>query len=60
MLGYLFDMPEASSTFASIGEWSKPVFSDFLPIALLGIGVSFAIFAIITIVKLFFGHKDKD
>lgn len=32
MYGVLFTLPDATSTLASVGAYSSPLFSDFLPL----------------------------
>jgi len=53
MYGVLFDMPDATSTFSSIGEWSKPIFNEFWPYALVVVGISLGFYVISWIVSHF-------
>ena len=53
MLGYLFDLPSASSSLATMGEWSKPVFSDMIPLAFLLMGITFVLWVISQVINSF-------
>lgn len=51
MLTLLFDAPDATTTLASIGLWSKPVFSDLLAFATIIIGLIIGGFLIRAIIQ---------
>jgi len=56
MLGVLFTLPDASSTYAAIGAYSSPLFSEFLPLIYLIAGVGIPVLLIALLVRLFMHH----
>lgn len=51
MFGVLFTLPDASTTLASVGAYSSPVFSDLFPILELIVGIGLAIAIVIWIAE---------
>lgn len=43
MYGILFTLPDASTTLNGIGAYSAPIFSDFLPLIELVVGIGLAV-----------------
>lgn len=53
MLGILFTLPDATTTLNGIGAYSTPIFSDFMPFIELVLGIIFAFFAVLWIIRIF-------
>jgi len=58
MLGVLFTVPDATTSLASISEWSSPLFTEFWPYAMIAIGIFLGIWGVKFVVSLF-THHDK-
>lgn len=57
IFGTLFTMPDASTSLNAIGEWSAPLFTDFLDLIWYILGFAFIIFLIRLVLGIF---KSKD
>lgn len=51
MLGTLFTLDSASTTMASLGAYSTPIVTDFLPIVYVVGGIALGIFVVVLIIK---------
>jgi len=54
--GTLFTLPDASTTLANVGAYSSPLFSDFLPLIYIILGVLVIAFLISIIIGAFTKH----
>jgi len=45
MLTY-FAVPSVTTTLSGASEWFTPIFNEFLPWALIGLGISIAVFVL--------------
>jgi len=50
--GTLFTMPSATDIMASTSEYSSPLFTDFLPLIYLVLGVTLAVGLVIVLVSI--------
>lgn len=53
MFGTLFNLPSASSSIASIGEYSAPLVTDFLPFVFIVVGFALGILVVKAVVNMF-------
>lgn len=51
-----FAVPSVTTTLSGASEWFTPIFNEFLPWALIGLGISIAVFVLGWIGGAF-GHK---
>lgn len=54
--GTLFTLPDASTTLAGVGAYSSPIFTDFLPVIYIVLGVLVVGFILSLIIRAFTSH----
>lgn len=64
LFSFLFDLPTSTTMIAGIGEWSKPLLSDFMPLIYLAVGffigmalVAYIIYLVVNAISKFI-HRD--